>query len=112
MPESLIPTDMCEKILNVNFSTQSYNGNKHITVVRSCNGFTVKNRGNSILVINQDPLDPGESKAFGLNRGEVYTGRIDISFRAQAVQPVPRVDAAFVTQKFYLFKEEENNKLR
>ena len=97
-------------MLNVNFSTQQYNGNKHVTVVRNCNGFTVKNRGNSISVINQDPLDPGESKAFGLNRGEVYTGRIDISFRAQAVQPAPRVDSAFVTQKFYLIDDEGNNK--
>ena len=93
---------MCEKILSVNFSTQEYNRSVQVRVVDNCNGFTVKNRGNNLLLVNGDPLDPGESKGFMLNKEEVYGGRIDLSFRDAVPAVVPRVLSAFVTQKFYM----------
>jgi hypothetical protein len=102
---------MCDKLLPVNFSTQNYNMNIHVRVVDNCNGFTVKNRGNTICFINGDPLIPGESKAFMLNRNEDYKGRIDLKFVPQVPPVVPAINSAWVTQKFYMFPETRNNLL-
>jgi hypothetical protein len=93
---------MCEQILNVNFTTQGYSANTQVRTVDNCNGFTVKNRGNNTVQINGDPLGPGESKAFMLNKGEVYLGRINVTFHDLVPAVVPRVLSAFVTQKFYM----------
>lgn len=81
-----------------------YSQNAKPAVVDQCNGWTIKNGGNCILVINTEFLNPGESKGFLCWPGELYVGRIDISFRNLPTQPMPVVRQAWLTQKFYVDK--------
>lgn len=89
------------RLLSYNISVQTYQANKKPVVSPYCNGFTVRNGGNTALLVNGDPLAPGEFKSVGGNHGEIYIGRIDLVFRDQATQTLPRVRVAVVTQKFY-----------
>jgi len=69
-----------------------------------CNGYTVKNIGNTICNINLDPLQPGEFRSMGGNFMEIYQGRIEITFGPQVTQiGNPAVNFAICTQKFYSF---------
>lgn len=88
----------------VNFSSQGYSANTHVKVVDFQNGFTVKNRGNCFCLINNEPLNPGESKGFICWPEETYGGRIDIVFRNMPGQVMPVVRMAWVTQKFFINK--------
>ncbi len=95
---------MCdEKILYYNTVTQAYSVATKIVVQDKCNGITIRNAGNSFLIMDDEIIQPGQSKAIGGNRLEYFIGRKDISFTAQTpVQPAPRVDLCYVTQKFYV----------
>lgn len=94
---------MCdEKILYYNTVTQSYSFPQKVVIQDKCNGFTIRNAGNSILIMDDEQIQPGESKAIGGNRNEYFVGRKDISFAPQAVQPAPRIDLCYVTQKYYV----------
>lgn len=94
---------MCdEKDLYYNNDTKGYAVPAKITFDRLCNGYTVRNAGNTIVVINDEEIQPGQSKAVGGNRNEIFIGRLDIFFRDQTVQPVPRTPYFYVTQKFYV----------
>lgn len=73
-----------------------------VPLSQRCNGVTVKNGGNNIVLVNNEPLQPGESKALGGNYGELFRGRVQINFMNQAVQPTPVVAIAYVTEKFYI----------
>jgi|HubBroStandDraft_5_1064220.scaffolds.fasta_scaffold00865_19 hypothetical protein len=84
-----------------NESTQQYTVATNIPVDQWCNGWTAINRGTTICIVNGDPLNPGESKDFGGNLGEIYEGRIDISFKVQVPPPLVITNLAVVTQKFY-----------
>jgi hypothetical protein len=85
-----------EKLLQYNLVTQIYEAALQIPMEQFCNGFTCKNIGTANVVIMGDTLAPGESKAFGGNRGEVYIGRADLKFSGAGTT------AALITQKFYV----------
>ena len=72
-----------------------------VQLVDNLNQVAIHNAGNTIVLVNDDPLQPGESKSWGGNWGEIFTGRVFLQF----VMPVPAPpipnNAAFVTQKFY-----------
>jgi hypothetical protein len=83
-----------------NIFQQLYTGNHSVNVMGQCNGFTVKNAGLSTVLVNGIPVLPKESLSVGGNEGEVYVGRIDISFVAPATPSVTN-NAAWVIQKFF-----------
>jgi len=91
------------KFLRYNTDTRIYQQAAKVTLDRLTNGVTVKNNGNTVCLFNSDPLLPGESKAVGGNYGEIYTGRLDISFNVIGLTPAPvtPVNSAVVTYKFY-----------
>lgn len=66
------------------------------------NGVSVHNTGNTIVLCNEDPLQPGESKTIGGNWGEIFTGRIFIRFILPTPAPAVPVNQATVTSKFYV----------
>lgn len=73
-----------------------------------CNGYVVKNIGNTILLINLDPLQPGEFRSMGGNLMEIYQGRIEIKFGAQVTDLAdPPVTMGVCTQKYYAFKNKK-----
>jgi hypothetical protein len=91
-----------ERILYYNTIINEYHNASSIVVDKFCNGVTVINIGTSVMRANQIPLNPGtpgtnngESWTFGGNRGEVYSGRIDLSFTGNA-------GSALVIQKVYI----------
>ena len=93
------------EFLKYNFSTtlETISGFKE--VVDKCNGFTVTNTGDTIVLVNDTILYPGtpgtflgDSISFGGNRGEIYVGKIKVSF----VQPVGVIPQLQLTQKFYV----------
>lgn len=79
----------------------------NITLDPWSNGLSVKNTGNSICIFNDDPLQPGESKTIGGNKGELLRGRYAVKFQTPATVPVGYVqfDQAVVTEKYYLDNE-------
>lgn len=94
---------MCnEKVLFCNQSTQGYSQATMVPPDKLCNGFTVKNAGNTICIVNGEPIQPDDFKTFGMNRGEIYIGRIDLSFVLPTPAPPIPTNQAFVTQKFYV----------
>lgn len=85
----------------------------NITLDKYSNGFTVKNLGNSICIVNSDPLQPGESKGFGGNQMEIMEGRYRIYFKPIDNPPVgyTQNDGAIVTEKYYIFKRGQEPKM-
>lgn len=69
-----------------NFLINIYTQNTHVIVDEGCNGFTAINKGTVDTSINGIILKPGtgtasgESISFGGNLGEIYKGRIDVTF--------------------------------
>jgi hypothetical protein len=99
---------MTEKPLLYNTTVQAYAIAQKITIHDLCNGITIKNLGNSLVIFDDEIIQPGASKAIAGNRKEIFVGRKDLSFQPTTnqpipvVQPVPRVDFAYITQKFYV----------
>jgi hypothetical protein len=87
--------------LYYDITTNSYAGLKSVVVDPYCNGFTVKNDGTTLVILNGEVIQPGESKSVGGNRKEIYRGRIDISFQEQVPAPTPIVNLCWVTIKYY-----------
>lgn len=73
-----------------------------VQLVPNVNGVAVHNAGNTIVLFNEDPLQPGESKTFGGNWGEIFTGRIFIRFILPTPAPAIPNNLAYVTSKFYV----------
>jgi hypothetical protein len=84
-----------------NTTTQEYRSLRSVPVDARCNGFTVNNAGTTIVTLNGEPLQPGQSKTVGGNEGEIYVGRIDLAFYTPSPAPSTIVNSAWVTQKFY-----------
>jgi hypothetical protein len=94
---------MCqEKLLKYNFNTEQYAKAKEITIDPLCNGITVRNGGNTLVIFQGDVLNPGESKSVGGNRKEILWGRVNISFQLPVIVPPVPLNLVFVTQKYYL----------
>jgi len=90
--------------LKYNTQTKPLQARGEIVLDDWSNGFTVKNAGTSVLVMNGDPLQPTESKGFGGNKGELMVGKYSYFFKP-IDNPPPgyvQVDFAIVTEKFYL----------
>jgi len=84
--------------------TNAYTTPTKITLDQLSNCLAVKNAGNSILLINNDPLVPAETKIFSAWPQEVLVGKYYIDFRTPASVPVGYVqdDFAVVTEQYYL----------
>jgi hypothetical protein len=79
-----------------------------VTTVRSiqlsplCTSYAVKNSGNTVLVVRNETIQPGDFKSISGNFGEVTDDRIDISFGPQVTDLLnPPRNQGFVTQKVY-----------
>lgn len=90
-----------EKYLLYNSTMQEYTSQRSVMIDKLCNGVTVINKGNTIAMWNGLPLAPDESMTIGGNIGEVYVGRVDISFSLPTPVPPTPVNSAWVIQKFY-----------
>jgi hypothetical protein len=84
-----------------NTTTQQYTQQHSVVVDKLCNGVTVINKGNTIVLWNGLPLNPNESMTVGGNEGEVFVGRVDISFQPSVPVVIPTINSAWVIQKFY-----------
>jgi hypothetical protein len=95
--------DKCEeKVYFYNTNTLFFSSPAKVDFGDLVNGFTVKNAGNQILVFDDEELQPGESKAVGGNRGELFVGRKDLFFRTPAGFVGTAVFAAYVSIKFFV----------
>jgi hypothetical protein len=90
--------------LEFNIIQQNVVTQAEIEVHKGCNAVTVRNIGDDIILFNGIPLQPppgvglsGESVSFEGNIGEVYRGRIQISFAGVGINP-----NCEITQKFYI----------
>lgn len=90
-----------EGYLLYNTSTLEYIAQRSVVLDKLCNGVTVINKGNTIAMWNGLPLQPNESMTVGGNVGEVFVGRVDISFSLPTPAPPTPVNSAWVIQKFY-----------
>lgn len=92
-----------EKILYYNVIPKIVRKNGDIAVDKACNGVEFVNIGGTVVTINQRPLNPpaagevlGDSYTMGGNKGEIFAGRITISFATNANPMV------LVTEKVYM----------
>ena len=74
-------------------------------VERYCNGFTVTNIGDTIVKVNEQIYYPGvpgtslgDSRSFGGNEGEIYTGPLKVAFQ-QPLGANPQIE---LIQKIYV----------
>jgi hypothetical protein len=91
-----------EDLLYYNESDQAYNAPISVPLAKLLNGFTVKNTGNTIAIVNGAPVNPNGSKGTGGNRGEIYMGRLDIAFQLPVPAPPVPINQVVVTQKYYI----------
>lgn len=92
------------KALQFNVIQQEYTEQTEVEVTNLCNGFTARNIGDDTVRVNGIALLPrlvpgtsGESVEITGNEGEIYRGRIQLTFAGVGV--APRVE---IIQKFYL----------
>ena len=91
-----------ENWLYYNTVTQQYVQAAKITVQYKCNAITVKNLGTTLVIFDDEVLQPGQSKSFGGNRKEVFVGRKDLAFQTQTPPPTTIINLAVITQKYYM----------
>ena len=91
-----------EPILYWNTHVMAYSTPAKVDFDARTNGFVVKNAGNQIVIFDDEPIQPGESKAYGGNKGEIFIGRKDLAFQVPAGFVGTPVNSAFVTVKFYV----------
>ena len=91
-----------ETTLFYNLTQMTYATNTKVEVDKFCNAFTVVNTGATDMTVNGIPLAApvapallGEAVQFGGNKGEIYIGRIDLSFTGGTGRCI-------VTQKIYV----------
>lgn len=89
-----------EEWLYYNTTTQQYNANQKIILDIHCNGITIKNAGTSVVLFDDEQIQPTQSKMIGGNRKEIMIGRKDLSFQGAGT------NLAYVTQKFYVFPKD------
>jgi len=92
------------KFVLYNFTTTIITVSNWYNVLPLCNGFTVTNIGNTIVMVNDQIFYPGtpgtnlgDSRSFGGNQGEVYRGVIKVAFQ----QPLGNNPAIELVQKTY-----------
>ena len=93
---------MCMKLLKYRDNEQVYTTADRIIFPPFTNGWTLKNNGNTNVVLNNaETLPPGASKSIGGNYGEIYDGRLDIRFTMPTPAPVTPLNKAVLTFKYY-----------
>ena len=88
-----------------NTNNEFYEQPAKINIDKNCNALTIKNLGNGVCYIDDEPLLPLESKVIAGNENQIYYGRHEIKFGPlilPLVQPIPEIDWAVVTQKFFI----------
>jgi hypothetical protein len=96
---------MCDcKLKYCDTNTLQYTTQSKINLDSLCNGITVKNAGNIICLVDDEPIQPGESKRFGFSEMQIFCGRHDIGFTivGMAVVPAVQIPSAWITQIFYI----------
>lgn len=93
---------MCFTFIKYTISTQVYSADQQVVWEKNLNGFSIHNTGTTQLLFNQDLLEPGESKTIGGNIGEVFEGRIFLTFQTQTPAPPVIINQVTVTQKYYV----------
>lgn len=88
-----------------NFTVQILQKSDWYNVERFCNGFTVTNVGDTIVLVNDQIFYPGtigtnlgDSRSYGGNEGEIYKGVIKVAFQ-QPVGANPQIE---LVQKVYV----------
>jgi hypothetical protein len=84
------------------FKRNLQQGTAQVPMGNNVNGFVIKNAGNTIVLFNNEPLQPGESQSVGGNEGEIFDGRVDIYFRLPTPAPGTPVNSAWITVKYYV----------
>ena len=86
-----------------NVIVQVYNNTQEVEVAPKCNGWTARNIGSTVCVVNGITLQPppgagqsGESIEISGNEGEIYQGRIQLRFNNVVGAAVE------IIQKYYL----------
>lgn len=87
-------------------TVQVYSGNAYITVARRCFAFMFTNIGDTIATVKGMVVFPsatpltalGDSRSLSGHKNDVYTGTMDLSFRA----PVGVAPAVEVVQLYYI----------
>lgn len=97
---------MCDdKLLYFDYNTRQITEAYNIILDQYCNDLTVKNVGNSVVMFDDDPIQPQQSKSIGGNRLEILKGGgHKISFTLNFLigpPPLVRNDMAIMTQKYY-----------
>jgi hypothetical protein len=76
-----------KELLIYNIIPTTYRQNSSVIIQEMCNSVVLINQGTTVATINGVVLNPGtpgvnngESFTFGGNVGEIFMGRIDISF--------------------------------
>lgn len=82
--------------LGYNVIVQTYTQQQEIEVTARCNGWSARNIGTDTAKVNGITLTTGQSVTIGGNLGEIYEGRIQVSFLT-ALNPLLEI-----VQKYYL----------
>jgi hypothetical protein len=95
---------MCFKPLKYNVIVNTFNDNgmQSVNVDPLCNGFVVKNEGNTLVKIMGETILPNASKSVGGNLGEIFEGKIDLYFALPTPAPATPINLCIVTQKVYV----------
>jgi hypothetical protein len=94
-----------DKFVYFDTAAQQYNAPQKITIPDFCSALSVKNTGNTIVLFDDEPLFPGESKVYSGDEGEILFGRHSINFTLIAVGFTPPgvpINQAWVSWKFYI----------
>jgi hypothetical protein len=94
-----------EPVLYYDVHTDIYGAPQKINIDEFCNGMVIKNSGTTLLIVDGETLNPGESKSFGGNRMEILVGRHELSFQTQVPPPATIINQAVVTSKVYVKPE-------
>lgn len=95
---------MCFKLLKYNIITNTFNGIgiQSVNVDPLCNGFVIKNEGNTLVKVMGETIKPDASKSIGGNYGEVFEGKVDLFFALPNPAPLIPENLCIVTQKVYV----------
>lgn len=94
----------CKITRKYTIATRTYNADitSIILTTGRCNGLTLQNTGNRLVVVNQAiVLQPGQSLGIGGNEGEIFTGRVQLNFTDPNPVPVTPVNGCAVMEKIY-----------
>jgi hypothetical protein len=95
---------MSDRLYYCDTNTLQYQRAGKLNLDQLCNAVSIKNAGNIICLIDDEPLQPGESKSFQFSERQIFYGRHEVAFTivGMAVVPPVQIPSAWVTQTFYI----------